>query len=95
MVDPAKLEVASQKIEANAQEYQQKYKQLYSEVDAMGAAWKGTDNIAYVSQIQGFMDDFQKMVVLMEQYSDFLRQSARVYRDTQSEVINSAKKLTN
>lgn len=95
VVDPGKLVTASQKMEAQSKEYERLYKQLYNEVDSMGSAWQGADNQAYVTQIKGFMDDFQKMVKLMDQYSEFLTQAAKVYKDTQSEVISSAKKLTN
>ena len=55
----------------------------------------GADNMAYVTQIKGFQDDFNKMNALMKQYSEFLRTSARTYRETQNEVINAAKRLTN
>ncbi|WML60551.1 WXG100 family type VII secretion target [Neobacillus sp. PS2-9] len=95
VVDPAKLESASQKIDAQAADYERQYTKLFSEVDGMGSAWQGADNLAYVTQIKGFMDDFQAMVALMKQYSEFLKQAATVYRQTQSETINAAKKLTN
>lgn len=95
VVDPAKLETASQKMDAQASDYERQYKQLFSEVDGMGAAWQGADNMAFVNQIKGFMDDFQQMVTLMRQYSEFLKQSAKVYKDTQNETITQAKRLTN
>jgi hypothetical protein len=41
------------------------------------------------------MDDFNQMTNLMKQYSEFLKVSARTYRDTQNEVINGARRLTN
>ncbi len=95
VVDPAKLETASQKMDGMAADYEKQYNQLFSEVDGMGAAWKGADNVAFVSQIKGFMDDFQQMTALLRQYSDFLKTTAQTYRQTQSEVINQAKRLAN
>lgn len=95
MVDPAKLEAAAQQMDAQAADYEKLYQQLFNEVDGMGAAWQGADNIAFVNQIKGFNDDFQKMVALMRQYSEFLRTSAKTYRETQNEIINQAKRLTN
>jgi WXG100 family type VII secretion target len=95
MVDPAKLEAAAQKMDSQAAEYQQQYNKLFSEVDGMAAAWQGADNIAFTTQIKGFMDDFQKMVQIMNQYSEFLRLSAKTYRETQNEIISAAKRLTN
>ena len=95
IVDPAKLEAAAQQMDAQAADYEKLYQQLFNEVDGMGAAWQGADNIAFVNQIKGFNDDFQKMVSLMRQYSEFLKMSAKTYRETQNEIINQAKRLTN
>jgi WXG100 family type VII secretion target len=94
-VDPAKLEAAASRIDQQAGDYERIYKALFSEVDGMGAAWQGTDNMAFVTQIKGFMDDFQKMSTLMRQHSEFLKMSAKTYRETQNEVVNAAKRLTN
>jgi len=95
VVEPAKLETAAQKMEAQAADYERLYKQLFSEVEGMGAAWQGADNQAFVSQIKGFEDDFQKMRELMKAYSEFLTTSAKIYRETQTETINMAKRLAN
>ncbi|KAA0549167.1 WXG100 family type VII secretion target [Bacillus sp. BGMRC 2118] len=94
-VDPAKLDSTSAKIEQQAGDYERIYKQLFNEVDGMAAAWQGADNLAYVNQVKGFMDDLQKMSELMRQYSEFLKMSATTYRNTQNEVINAAKRLSN
>lgn len=95
MVTPEKLEQAAAQIEQMKADYNRIYMQLFSEVDGMGAAWQGADNQAFVNQIKGFMDDFQKMENLMQEYADFLKMSAKTYRNTQNEIINAAKRLTN
>lgn len=95
IVDPAKLESAAGKMDAYVADYESIYKQLYSEVDGMAAAWQGKDNIAFTNQIKGFEDDFQKMVALMKEYSEFLKKSAVAYRTTQDEITAAAKRLTN
>lgn len=95
MVDPARLESAAGKIDQQAADYERIYRQLFSEVDSMGAAWQGADNQAFVTQIKGFMDDLQSMSKHMKDYSNFLKSSASTYRNTQNEVINTAKRLTN
>jgi WXG100 family type VII secretion target len=95
MVDPSVLESTSQKINEQANDYEQQYNKLFSEVDGMAQAWTGVDNQAFVSQIKGFMDDFQKMTALMRQYADFLKNSASTYRQTQSDIISKAKTLAN
>ena len=95
MVEPSRLDTAASKIEALVGEYQKLYAQLYSEVDGLGAAWKGQDNVAFVTQIKGFEDDFQNMSAIMSEYARFLRDSATKYRETQTEVMNSARRLAN
>ncbi len=94
-VDPAKLEAAASKIDTHYADYERTYKQLFSEVEGMAAAWQGKDNEAYTTQIKGFEDDFQKMVALMKEYAEFLRKSAAAYRSAQEEVASQARRLTN
>ncbi|WP_078552707.1 WXG100 family type VII secretion target [Bacillus alkalicellulosilyticus] len=95
VVDPARLETAATKVDSQSADYEKLYLQLFQEIDSMGAAWKGVDNTAYVTQIKGFTDDFQRMTKLMKEYAEFLRLSAKAYRQTQSEIANNAKRLTN
>jgi uncharacterized protein YukE len=61
----------------------------------MRSHWDGKDNVAFVEQIAGFKDDLKKMHVLMNRYADFLRRSAKTYRDTQDAVVSEARKLVN
>lgn len=58
----------------------------------MGSVWEGDDYIAFVTHMKGFTDDCQGMVTSMKKYSDFLKQSARIYRDTQKEIITAARR---
>jgi hypothetical protein len=51
--------------------------------------------VAFTDQIAGFKDDFEKMQTLMLNYADFLRKSAKAYRDTQDTVVSEARKLVN
>lgn len=94
-VTPEQLEVTAARIEALAAEYKNQYNQLYSETNAMASTWNGKDNVAFTDQIAGFKDDFEKMHALMIQYADFLKKSARAYRETQNTVVAEARKLKN
>lgn len=94
-VTPEQLESTAGRIEGLAAEYKTQYDQLYSETNAMASTWSGKDNVAFTDQIAGFKDDFEKMYNLMRQYADFLRQSAKMYRETQDTVVAEAKKLVN
>ena len=92
-VTPEQLESTAGRIESLAADYKTQYDQLYSETNAMASTWSGKDNVAFVNQIDGFKDDFAKMHTLMLNYADFLRKSAKAYRDTQDTVVSEARKL--
>ena len=94
-VTPEQLEAAASRIESLASDYKSQYDQLYSETNAMASTWNGKDNVAFVDQIAGFKDDFTAMYNRMNQYADFLRKSAKAYRDTQDTVTAEARKLAN
>lgn len=94
-VTPEQLESAAGRIESLAADYKTQYDALYSETNAMASTWNGKDNTAFVDQIAGFKDDFEKMHTLMLNYADFLRKSAKAYRDTQDTVVSEARKLVN
>lgn len=94
-VTPEQLDAAAGKIDNLSADYEKQYTALYSATDAMASTWNGKDNQAFISQINGFQDDFKKMKTLMDQYSDFLKKTAKAYRDTQDAVVADAKKLTN
>lgn len=94
-VTPEQLETAAGTIEGLAAEYKTQYEALYSETNAMASTWSGKDNVAFTDQIAGFKDDFEKMQTLMLNYADFLRKSAKAYRDTQDSVVTEARKLVN
>ena len=47
------------------------------------------------AESQDFKDDFDKMHTLMLNYAEFLRKSAKAYRDTQDAITADARKLTN
>lgn len=94
-VTPEQLESTAGRIESLAADYKAQYDLLYSETNAMASTWSGKDNVAFVNQIDGFKDDFEKMHTLMLNYADFLRKSAKAYRDTQDTVVSEARKLVN
>lgn len=95
LVTPEQLESTAGRIEGLAADYKNQYNQIYNETNAMASSWDGKDNIAFINQISGFKDDFEKMHTLMLNYADFLRKSAKAYRDTQDTVVAEARKLTN
>lgn len=94
IVEPDRLESTAAKIESANADYEKYYQQMYSEVDKMSASWQGKDNTAYTSQIKTFENDLKQISIIMRQYADFLRNSARAYRETQDELYSEANRLS-
>ncbi len=87
------LDRAAKEVASKASDYEQNYNALYNLVNDLKSAWAGTDNNAYTDQINGFKNDFQKMKQLMDEYSEFLSNTAATYRQTQEEIAAKAKTL--
>ncbi len=94
IVEPDRLESTAAKIESANADYEKYYQQMYAEVDKMSASWQGKDNTAYTSQIKTFEGDLKQISLIMRQYADFLRNSARAYRETQDELYAEANRLS-
>ena len=93
MVEPERLEATAAEIENANREYDRTYQMIYTEVDKMSSSWQGKDNTAFTSQIRTFEDDLRQISMIMRQYADFLRNSARAYRETQDEIYAQANRL--
>lgn len=93
IVEPSRLEETAAKIEQANSDYDRIYQALYVEVDKMSTAWQGKDNTAFTGQIKTYEDDFKQISIIMRQYADFLRNSARAYRETQDELYSQATRL--
>ena len=94
-VTPEQLEKAATLINGLAEDYRRLYEQFYKETGAMADSWKGEDNMAFINQIDGFKQDFNNMHGHMQDYVEFLNNSARAYRTTQENAVLEAKKLVN
>ena len=95
LVEPAVLENSAQVMEGYQQQYLETIARLYQGIDTLSSGWQGKDNNAFVNQIQGYRDDFQKISSLLTQYIEFLRNAAVAYRQTQEELAAQAMRLTN
>lgn len=95
VVDPQKLKDAATNIDQVIADYKSIYAALFANVSKLSSAWKGADNTAFTTQIEGFRDDFDKMAKLMDNYSSFLKTSASTYQAAQDDIVAAAKKLTN
>ena len=94
-VTPEQLETTSKKLAEHSQNYTQIYQQLLQEASTMGAAWEGDDNLAFVNQINGFLDDLKMMADKLKIASDALNQQRLNYKARQDDNIAQVKNLAN
>ena len=92
-VEPSRLEAAAGNIESADADYEHIYQAMYAEVDKMSSSWTGKDNTMFTSQIKTFEDDLKQISIVMKQYANFLRNSARAYREAQDEIYSQANRL--
>lgn len=95
MVTPEMLESTASSIEGLANEYKAQYTELYSTTGSLASTWVGADNEAFINQIDGFRDDLERMFNLMNRYAEYLRATAKAYRETQENIVRQAKSLSN
>lgn len=93
IVDPTSLENVASRIDAKRSDYERTYQNLYAEVDKLSSSWQGKDNMEFTNRIRSYQMDFREISIILNQYADFLRHSARAYRESQDELYNNASKL--
>ncbi len=84
------------KIENLASEYQTLYtNQLYGTVASdVKKAWIGVDADAVLARLEGFHNDFDNIVKVLNQYVEHLRKAAKTYDDQQEALRQAANTLT-
>ena len=92
-VNPEQLRGAANQIESFANDYQNLFIEFYTAADEMNATWPAADNVAYITKIKEFENDFKAMKSHMDDYVQFLRNSAQAYDTTQGNIIENARKL--
>ena len=55
----------------------------------------GVERIIRPLHIKGFEKDFRAMHLLMKEYANFLKISAKAYRDMQNDRVAQARRLAN
>lgn len=94
VVDFEAIRSTANQIKGLKEQYHTEWSKLYDSVNAIGSAWQGEDNQAYVNQINGFKDDFTRMEDTLEKFIRFLTESAAAYEQVQDNVKSAAQGLT-
>ncbi len=87
-VEVEQLESCAARMEEKNQDYLRNCNALFDAVELMSSVWKGEDNTAFTSKILSYESDFHQLHVLGNEYIDFLRNSAKSYRNTQQELAS-------
>ncbi len=93
--DTGEMHKAADKLLQQAEEYTSIYTRLLNTASTMGEAWKAPDNLAFVDQINGFLEELKAMTSHIEQASQALNQQASNYEATVEGNIAGVKKLAN
>lgn len=92
-VDPESLIRSSNIIDDKIQNFNLLQHQLNDGVNTLQQAWSGKDNIAFTNQIKSYQNVIKSISVILGQYSDFLKNSANAYSQTQEELYSEALKM--
>ncbi|MGM9940900.1 MAG: WXG100 family type VII secretion target [Bulleidia sp.] len=92
-VEPEQLELIAGRMEGENDEFTRYYNELFSLVDRLSSSWQGSDSLAFCNQIAGYQDDCRQLSQLCTSYTEFLRHTARGYREVQDELCAEAMRL--
>lgn len=94
-VDTGEMKKAADILKQQSEEYSSIYTQLLNAANTMGSAWKAPDNLAYVDQINGFLEELKAMANHINQASQTLEHQALNYEATVDDNIVAVKNLAN
>ncbi|MBP1573058.1 MAG: WXG100 family type VII secretion target [Oscillospiraceae bacterium] len=89
------MENSARKLEQLSEEYTKLYNCLLEEARTMGAAWEGADNLAFVTRIEGFTEEFAQMAQKLRTAGQTLRKQKENYAAQQESNITAVNKLMN
>lgn len=93
-IDTARLEKISADMNNLIQQYQKKYNEVYTNATEMGAIWEGEAKKTYMDRLEGFRNDFERMVQVLSNYSSKLSLIAKRYKEAEEKAKSLASKLT-
>ena len=93
--DTGEMRSASEKLSQLAEDYTTVYTRLLNTASTMGEAWKSPDNLAFVEQINGLLDELKAMAGHIEASAQGLEQQAANYEANVENNIAGVKKLVN
>ncbi len=74
-------------------EYNSEIANIYSVIDTVKEVWQGTDSSSYTSQVEGYRQNMEALGKVIEQYAQFLLNTADTYQKLQDDITANAGKL--
>ncbi len=94
IVDPTSIIKSATVIERQNEIYTNQINSLSDLIDNLSSIWQGKDNLAFTSKIKTYIPNIKSISLILNQYSDFLRNAANAYQNTQNELISEVHKLS-
>ena len=80
-------------LKQKSSQYQQMIEQIYACMHQMQAVWHGSDHQAFINQLDQFRPHLQKLTNVIDEYAQYLSQSARLYQQVQEDRVAKARTL--
>ena len=80
-------------INNSAQEYINDVNALYAIVENLPDVWEGYDTASYTETVKSYEQDIKALGQVVNNYAEFLNQSAVIIAKTQDSIANKGKKL--
>lgn len=93
-VTPEELLNAAAKVEGWADSYLSLYNRINSNVNELAGTWGGEAHQQYVTQLDGFQDDFNNLYNLLNKYASYLRSAAAKYQQAEDNIKSTAGSLS-
>lgn len=84
---------ASSHLSQKGNQYEQIVNQIYSRMHEMQSIWQGSDNQAFINQLEAFQPKLKQVKAVIDSYASFLNASAHQYQQLQQDRINQARRL--
>lgn len=80
-------------IKQKAMQYDDIIQSIYARMHEMQSVWQGSDNQAFIQQLENFKPQLKRMTQIMEEYANYLAKSANSYKEIQNDRIAKARSL--
>lgn len=94
-VEPEQLESCAARMDEKNQDYLRHVNEMFLAIETMASAWKGDDNTAFTAKITSYESNLRALHLIADEYQEFLRNSAKYYRNTQQELTSMINVLEN